>query len=202
MTWMQSTEFEVLSGQWHEFNIWFSQHLNLGLNRVFWLVDSSECWCLIGQEGQLKIFKAVTLKILKFPYLYHKYCICVINYRSMKAFGQCRRWFWSMTLRHAFVSLTMDIDTNVCIHVIDHWSMTRMLLVNDTDACIRVIDRSQWHGCVHSCHWPWSMTRMRAFVSLTTGQWHECLHSCHWPVSLTGFILRWDSISPHTPKGG
>ena len=154
MTWMQSTEFEVLSGQWHEFNIWFSQHLNLGLNRVFWLVDSSECWCLIGQEGQLKIFKAVTLKILKFPYLYHRYCICVINYRSMKAFGQCRRWFWSMTLRHAFVSLTMDIDTNVCIHVIDHWSMTRMLLVNDTDACIGVIDH-------------WSMTRMRAFVSLT-----------------------------------
>ena len=134
MTWMQSTEFEVLSGQWHEFNIWFSQHLNLGLNRVFWLVDSSECWCLIGQEGQLKIFKAVTLKILKFPYIYHKYCICVINYRSMKAFGQCRRWFWSMTLRHAFVSLTMVIDTNVCIHVIDHWSMTQ-------NACIRVIDR-------------------------------------------------------------
>ena len=37
----------------------------------------------------------------------------------------------------------------------------------------------------------WSMTRMLAYMSLTSGQWHECLHSCHWPVSLTGCKLSW-----------
>ena len=51
-----------------------------------------------------------------------------------------------MTQMHAFMSLTAVNDTNACIRVIDHRSMTRMhasvslTAVNDTDACIGVID--------------------------------------------------------------
>ena len=72
-----------------------------------------------------------------------------------------------------------------------HWPV-----VNDTDACIRVIDHGQWHLWMHSCHWPpvndifecirvidhQSMTPVKAFVSLTTSQWHLWMHLCHWPL--------------------
>ena len=43
----------------------FWGHWDLGRNRGFSLVESFECWLLIGREGPLKIFKGVTLKILK-----------------------------------------------------------------------------------------------------------------------------------------
>ena len=90
---------------------------------------------------------------------------------------------------HASVSLTTG-QWHECRHSC-HWPV-----VNDTDACIRVIDHGQWHLWMHSCHWPpvndifecirvidhQSMTPVKAFVSLTTSQWHLWMHLCHWPL--------------------
>ena len=93
------------------------------------------------------------------------------------AFGQWHgcvhscHWPWSMTRMRAFVSLTTG-QWHECF-----WSMTRMhafvslTVVNDTDACIRVIDRGQWHGCVHSCHWP---------LVNDTNACIRVIDRCHW----------------------
>ena len=48
-------------------------------------------------------------------------------------------------------------------------------LVNDTDACIRVIDRSQWHRCMHSCHWPLVNDTDARIRVIDCGQWHHCI---------------------------
>ena len=85
-------------------------------------------------------------------------------------------------------------DTNACTNVIDRGSMTWMhsfvslTAVNDTNACTGVIDHGQWHECMQKCHWPWSMTRMHASVSLTIWSMTRMrasvslttVHSCHW----------------------
>ena len=71
-------------------------------------------------------------------------------------------------------------DTDACIRVIDHWwSMTRiyafvsLTAVNDTNQSASVSLTN-----LHSCHWPLykgvQKSLVSAFVSLTDGQWHEC----------------------------
>ena len=67
------------------------------------------------------------------------------------------------------------------------WSMTFMRAhlsltgVNDTYACISVIDRGQWQSCMHKCHWPWSMTKMRTYLSLTSvNDEYACINVIDW----------------------
>ena len=87
-----------------------------------------------------------------------------------------------------------------CAFVIDqnnifHWPPYTFLIVKvsnfnichwlDQDLSLRKLPHCQWHQCMHPCHWPQSMTRMHAFLSLTGGQWHGCTHSCHWLQSMT-----------------
>jgi len=83
---------------------------------------------------------------------------------------------------------------------LDHtqWSMTRMLLVNDTNADTHprsaFYEDGQWHECL------WSMTRMQATESKSHsvvndtnafGQWHECmlLSLNHTQRSMTRMLL-------------
>ena len=60
-----------------------------GWNRSLWLVESSECWLLIGPEDLLKMFKEGTLTILNlchsnsFEALYYEN-LCPSNYAILK----------------------------------------------------------------------------------------------------------------------
>ena len=73
-----------------------------------------------------------------------------------------------MTRMHALVSLTAVNDTNACIRVIDRWSMTRMHWV--------------WYTLsnLHPCHWPFCIRVIDRSIRECKKAW--CRHSCHWPM--------------------
>ena len=77
-------------------------------------------------------------------------------------------WPQSMTRMHAFVSLTAVNDTDACIRVIDRWSMTRMHWV--------------WFtlGNLHSCHWPNCICVIDRSIRGCKKTWFR--HWCHWPM--------------------